>query len=136
MKRKRIVLIEDDDDTRAMMEAVLEADGYEVRASADAFGDIKHARADLVILDLFLHGESTGWQQLDILTLDPGTRAIPVIICSGAIRSLESARAKLAELDVMVLEKPFDIEQLSSAVAAALGSGGRHVEPRLAARNG
>jgi CheY-like chemotaxis protein len=136
VKRKRVVLIEDDDDTRSTMEAVLAGEGYDVRASADAFGDIRHAKADLVILDLFLHGESSGWQQLDILTLDPATRAIPVIICSGAIRSLESARAKLAELDVTVLEKPFDIDQLSSAVSAALAAGPRHAEPRFVARSG
>ena len=128
MRRKRIVLIEDDDDTRAVMVAALEAEGYEVSASADAFGDIRHAKADAVILDLFLHGESAGWQQLDILTLDPATRAIPVIICSAAIASLGSARAKLAALDVAVLEKPFDLEQLSAAVSAAIESGPRHAE--------
>jgi CheY-like chemotaxis protein len=126
--RKRIVLIEDDDDTRTVMTAALEADGYEVRASADAFGDIRHAHADLVILDLFLHGESAGWQQLDILTLDPLTRGIPVIICSAAIASLGFARTKLATLDVAVLEKPFDLEQLSAAVAAAIAAGRRRPE--------
>ena len=99
-----------------------------MQASADAFGDIRHAKADLVILDLFLHGETTGWQQLEILTLDPATRGIPVIICSAARGSLEHARAKLAALDVAVLEKPFDLEQLEAAVAAALGSGPRRPE--------
>jgi CheY-like chemotaxis protein len=81
-----------------------------------------------VILDLFLHGENVGWQQLDILTLDPATRGIPVIICSAAIATLESARSKLAALDVAVLEKPFDIEELSAAVAAALASAPRRPE--------
>lgn len=128
MKRKRVVLIEDDDDTRVAMVAALSAEGYDVRASADAFGDIKHANADVVILDLFLHGESSGWQQLDILTLDPATRSIPVIICSAAIGSLGSARQKLAALDVAVLEKPFDIDQLGAAVSAALASAPRRVE--------
>lgn len=128
MSTKRIVLIEDDADTRTTMVAMLEASGYEVKASADAFGDIKHANADLVILDLFLHGESTGWEQLDILTLDPATRGIPVIICSAAIASLGSARAKLAAFDVAVLEKPFDLEQLQAAVTAALESGPRRPE--------
>jgi CheY-like chemotaxis protein len=123
---KRIVLIEDDADTRTTMVAALEASGS--KASADAFGDIKHANADLVILDLFLHGESTGWQQLDILTLDPATRGIPVIICSAAITSLGSARATLAASDVAVLEKPFDLEQLQAAVTAALESGPRRPE--------
>jgi CheY-like chemotaxis protein len=126
--RKRIVLIEDDDDTRTVMTAALEADGYDVQASADAFGDLRHAHADLVILDLFLHGESAGWQQLDILTLDPLTRGIPVIICSAAIASLGFARTKLAALDVAVLEKPFDLEQLGAAVSAALAAGRRRPE--------
>ena len=132
MSRKRIVLIEDDDDTRAVMTSALEADGYVVQASADAFGDIRHAKPDLVILDLFLHGESSGWQQLDILTLDPATRGIPVIICSAAIASLGSARPKLAALDVTVLEKPFDLEELAAAVTAALESGRRRPEVRAA----
>jgi CheY-like chemotaxis protein len=113
------------------MVAALEADGYEVQASADAFGDVRHANADLVILDLFLHGDSAGWQQLDILTLDPATRGIPVIICSAAIASLGFARAQLATLDVAVLEKPFDLEQLSAAVSAAIAAGQRRPEPSL-----
>jgi CheY-like chemotaxis protein len=132
VSQKRIVLIEDDDDTRAVMASALESDGYLVHASADAFGDIRHAKPDLVILDLFLHGESTGWQQLDILTLDPATRGIPVIICSAAIASLGFAREKLAALDVAVLEKPFDLEELSAAVAAAIESGKRRPEVPLA----
>lgn len=131
MTRKRVVLIEDDDDTRAAMTAALEADGHEVLASADAFGDIRHARADLVILDLFLHGETAGWQQLDILTLDPATREIPVIICSAAIASLSDARPKLVSLDVTVIEKPFDLEQFSAAVGAAIASRRRHPETAL-----
>jgi CheY-like chemotaxis protein len=110
------------------MVAALEAEGYLVQASADAFGDIRHPRADLVILDLFLHGDAAGWQQLDVLTLDPATRGIPVIVCSAAIASLGEARTKLAMLDVAVLEKPFDLEQLSAAVAAALTSGRRQAE--------
>jgi CheY-like chemotaxis protein len=110
------------------MTVALEAHGYEVRASADAFGDIKHAKADVVILDLFLHGETSGWQQLDILTLDPATRGIPVIICSAAIASLGSAREKLALLDVDVLEKPFDLEQLTASVESAIASAPRKPE--------
>ena len=129
--KKRIVLIEDDEDTRTTMTAALEADGYAVDASADAFPDIRHSGADLVILDLFLHGESAGWRQLDVLTIDPLTREIPVIISSAAIASLGFARSKLALLDVAVLEKPFDLEQLSAAVIAALASAPRMPEIAL-----
>jgi CheY-like chemotaxis protein len=113
------------------MAAALEADGYEVIATADAFADIKHARADLIILDLFLHGESKGWQQLDILTLDPATRSVPVIICSAAIASLGFAREKLVSLDVTVLEKPFDLDRLNAMVVSSLASAPRRPEIRL-----
>jgi CheY-like chemotaxis protein len=110
------------------MTAALEADGHAVQGSADAFLDIRHSRADLVILDLLLHGESAGWRQLDILTIDPLTRHIPVIICSAALGSLALARQKLAMLDVTVLEKPFDLEQLGAAVGDALASAPRRPE--------
>ena len=81
-----------------------------------------------MILDLFLHGASAGWEQLDVLTLDPATRGIPVIICTAAIASLASHRDKLARLDVAVLEKPFDLEQLTAAVESALASAPRQPE--------
>jgi CheY-like chemotaxis protein len=114
------------------MKVALEAHGYDVQASADAFGDIKHAKADVVILDVFLHGESSGWQQLDILTFDPATRGLPVIICSAAIASLGEAREKLAALDVSVLEKPFDLEELTAAVESAIASAPRRARGRSA----
>ena len=81
-----------------------------------------------MILDLFLHGETVGWEQLDILTMDPATRGLPVIICSAAIASLAAHRDKLTRLDVTVLEKPFDLEQLSAAVESALASAPRTPE--------
>ena len=81
-----------------------------------------------MILDLFFHGETAGWEQLDILTLDPATRAIPVIICSAAMSSLASHREKLSRLDVAVLEKPFDLEQLTACVESALASAPRRPE--------
>ena len=132
MKRRRVVVIEDDDDTRYTIAAALEGEGYVVNASADAFGDIRHSGADLVLLDLFLHGESSGWIQLDILTHDPLTRDIPVIICSAALASLAFAREKLAMLDVAVLEKPFNLEQLIAAASAAIASAPRRPEIALA----
>ncbi len=98
------------------MPSALEADGYLVDASADAFGDIRRARPDIVILDLFIRGETSGWQQLDILTMDPATRGIPFILCLAAIASLEHARPKIAALDVRVLEKPFELSELEATV--------------------
>ena len=58
---RRILVIEDDADTREAMTAALEAAGYRVTASAELFGNVKKLAPDLVILDLFLHGAPHGW---------------------------------------------------------------------------
>ena len=119
---RRILVIEDDEDTREVMVAALEAADYLVTASAEAFGNFKKLTPDLVILDLFLHGEAHGWEQLDILTLDPATRRIPVILCTAGLASLAAHQAKLLAMDVHVLEKPFDLGSLEAIVAMALAA--------------
>jgi CheY-like chemotaxis protein len=118
--RRRILVIEDDGDTREVMTAALEAAGYAVTATAEAFGNIKKLAPDLVILDLFLHGEAHGWEQLDILTLDPKTRGIPVILCTAGRNSLEAHRPKLLAMDLHVLEKPFDLDVFLRAIERLL----------------
>ena len=126
---RRILVIEDDADTREAMTAALEAAGYRVTASAEPFGNVKKLAPDLVILDLFLHGAAHGWEQLDILTLDPATRGIPVIICTAGRASLASHRPKLLAMDVHVLEKPFDLASLEAIVKMALRAAPRRPEP-------
>lgn len=125
---RHILVIEDDADTREVMTAALESAGYRVTAMAEAFGNVKKLAPDLVILDLFLHGEAHGWEQLDILTLDPKTRRIPVILCTAGLNSLAAHRAKLLAMDVHVLEKPFDLAGLEAIVTMAL-SAPRQPEP-------
>lgn len=125
---RRILVIEDDEDTREVMTAALEAAGYVVTATAEAFGNIKKLAPDLIILDLFLRGEAHGWAQLDVLTLDPRTRPIPVILCTAGLASLAAHRAKLLAMDVHVLEKPFDLGTLEAIVTMALAVP-RHPEP-------
>lgn len=126
---RRILVIEDDEDTRAVMTAALEGVGYRVTATAEAFGNIRKLAPDLIILDLFLHGDAHGWAQLDILTLDPATRRIPVILCTAGLASLEAHRPKLLAMDVHVLEKPFDLVSLEAIVAMALAAAPRQPEP-------
>lgn len=126
---RRILVIEDDADTRAVMAAALESAGYAVTATEEPFVNVKKLAPDLVILDLFLHGEAHGWEQLDILTLDPSTRGIPVVLCTAGLASLAAHRAKLLAMDVHVLEKPFDLGALEAIVAMALAAAPRQPEP-------
>src|SRR5438093_809056 len=112
----RIVLINDDTIFLTLMEELLEGmERYQVstcRQWEDAYHFVKHARPDLVILDIVFGGEERGWKILELLTLDPSTRPIPVIVCSAAVRSLQDHEPLLHRYGIGVLPKPFDLDAL------------------------
>lgn len=86
MKRK-ILLVEDDPMTRISLRRLLAAKGYSVLESCSGSEGLRIARSskpDLVIADWVL---GTGLQGVDLcvrLKRDPGTRAIPILIVTGA----------------------------------------------------
>ena len=127
--RPRIVLINDDDAFLDLMEVLLEEDGrYEVvtcRQWEQAHAFVKEQRPDLVVLDVVVGpGEERGWTILSMLTLDPATLPIPLIVCSAAIDSLRDHQEFLDEHDIRVLHKPFDLERLQAAIEDLLAARG------------
>ena len=117
------------DDDRMMLSIIsetLEMEGYEVHTHQrwdDAHHVVRQVHPDLVMLDLRMGGSETGWKVLDQLALDPETRGIPVILCSGATASLDARRpALLPECGVYVLSKPFDLDVLVGTVEGALAA--------------
>jgi len=125
----RIAVINDDTPFLDLMHQLLqETEGYEVVTRKEwdgAYDFVKEQRPDLVILDIRIGGEERGWQILQMLTLDPQTLPIPVIVCSAAIVDLHAHQQLLEKYRVRVLPKPFDLDDLLTAVATALGDGAR-----------
>jgi CheY-like chemotaxis protein len=128
-ERPLIALINDDTVFLTLMHDLLEeAEGYKVmycKESDGAYQFAKEHRPELVILDIRMGGEEAGWNILELLTLDPETRPIPVIVCSAAIRQLQDNAALLQLYGVEVLPKPFDLDALLEKVRAALALGHR-----------
>ncbi|MBV9359527.1 MAG: response regulator, partial [Chloroflexi bacterium] len=81
--RKRIAVVNDDTAFLDLMYDLLEdLEGYEVlicRESDEVYGFVKREQPDLVILDIVMGREEAGWRVLNLLTLDPATRPIPVL---------------------------------------------------------
>jgi DNA-binding response OmpR family regulator len=123
-RRQQIAVINDDTHYLQLMHDLLEEEeGYTVticKEADDAYDFVKRTRPDLVILDIRVGHEESGWLILNLLTLDPATRPIPVIICSAAISSLQEHEELLQKYDCDVLPKPFDLDTLLEKVAAAL----------------
>jgi CheY-like chemotaxis protein len=128
MEKTRIFIADDDSIFLGLMKELLDDDGYTatiLHIKSEAFEEIKAAQPDLVILDIVMHQPYGGWKLLDMLTLDPQTTAIPVIVCSADSRSLHERADNLRAMGCLAIEKPFDLEVMLSTVYEALNLGER-----------
>lgn len=114
-----ILLVEDDEGTRAMFETALIGAGYTVHAAGTGAGALTRLRSesfDLVVLDLMLPG-ITGPEVLDAMRHGPATAQVPVIVVTGATLG----QRELGNLSVVtMLRKPVDPDVLVDAVYLAL----------------
>jgi DNA-binding response OmpR family regulator len=105
----RILVVEDQDSIRRMIEALVSARGYAVTAvgtGAKALDVAMTTPPEVVLLDLNLPGQYDGFEVCRRLRADPSTRSVPVIIIS-ALDDAES-RAKAAEAGATAYyTKPF-----------------------------
>ena len=117
------MVVDDTPDFLALVAMLLENEDYKVfmrSTGGGTFEQIKRRQPDLVILDLMLP-DVDGWDILVQLKADQATRQIPVIICSAAIDRVRSQRTKLAAMNVGILEKPFELDELLGKVERAIG---------------
>ena len=122
--RGRLALINDDTVFLGLMHELLQdEEGYEVlicREWDNAYQFVKDHSPNLVILDIRIGGEERGWTILNLLTLDPATRPIPVVVCSAAIQSLHEHQEWLDRFGVRALPKPFDLDMLLDTISSML----------------
>lgn len=74
----------------------------------------------MIILDYIFGTEKLGWQLLQKLKMRRSTSAIPVIVCTAATRDVMAIEGYLAAKNVLLVRKPFDIDDLLNAVSRAL----------------
>jgi two-component system, NtrC family, nitrogen regulation response regulator NtrX len=123
MANGHVVVVEDDPDTLEMLTMLLEMSGYRVdlfQHGRTAFDGIRAVRPDVVILDLWLEHRKAGEVVLGLLSLDPVTQTIPVIICSAHIPQIRDYVSELRRRGHTVVEKPFEAHLLLAHVAKAV----------------
>jgi DNA-binding response OmpR family regulator len=124
----RVMVINDTQEILELFRAILVDEGYEVTLHAfgiNEMAEIKRIMPDLVILDFVIGQEGQGWQLLQKLKMDRATSAIPVVVCSGAVRQLRELDGWLGEKGISTVLKPFDIDDLLIAVQKRLRSASR-----------
>lgn len=120
-----IVLLGNDSASLAALHALSATAGYRPlrcrpQEVTDAHAEVKCARADLVILDLWAARGEDGWAFLRRLWADIDTTHIPAIIVTGEADSVPMDGDVLWTLHCQVLRKPLDAAALLRTIAAAL----------------
>ena len=120
----RILIIDDDDLTRAILRVWLQEAGYDVSDTSsgdEALNVLQQESIDLVITDMMMPAKDGLQTILEIRRLPQRFKIIA--ISSGgptnSSRLLETAKRFGA---ISTLAKPFSAEQLAETVAAALSS--------------
>jgi len=118
-QKQNILVVEDNENTRRLLETILRSAGYEVTPAPDAEEGLRilhgDAQVDLVLLDLFLPG-ADGIQFLRSRAEMEADRQPPVIVVS-ATEDMDTLRPQLRELGAkMALRKPFDVQELLDGV--------------------
>ncbi len=115
---KRVLVVDDNPDLQELIGTALKREGYEVLSALDAAEGLRllsEAGADLVLLDVMMP-RMDGLEMLSqVRAHDKNLRVIMVTAMSTPATAISAMREQACDF----LAKPFDIEELLSAVASA-----------------
>jgi CheY-like chemotaxis protein len=120
---KSILIVDDDPASLMLVEAVLEAEGYETRKArspGEALEILKTWGADVILLDIQLHGLDNGLEFARRLKANLATRDATIIAFTAYGESWTEAETLAAGCDGF-LEKPITAPMLAEAVRKANG---------------
>jgi adenylate cyclase len=133
--KKKILVVEDDDNLRELVKSRLEGEGFEVVAAADGFQALARAREAepaLVILDLMIP-KMDGYTVCRLFK-SSGMAHIPVIMFTARSSPDDVRRGLDTGADAYVC-KPFESSVLLSKVTELLKAGGPAAGPNLEPQN-
>lgn len=120
-QKKRILLIEDEEDIAALIKLQAENSGYKLHVEVDGINGyraIEREKPDLVILDIMLPGQN-GFDVCRKMKSNPELKGIPVIILTAKSEELDMVLGlELGADDYMA--KPFSPKVLFSRIKAVM----------------
>ncbi|TMK79965.1 MAG: response regulator transcription factor [Actinobacteria bacterium] len=125
--KPRLLVVDDDEDIRALLRLILERAGYEVDEQPDGRSALRAfhtGRHDLVILDVTMP-DLDGWEILDRIR---DLSEVPVLMLTARDSEVDRVRGLRAGADDYVA-KPFDRDELLARVEVLLRRAPREEEP-------
>jgi CheY-like chemotaxis protein len=118
---KSVLIVEDDPATQQLLVALMRRDGLAATVAtngADAMQKLDGSGYDVIILDLMM--PAVGGREV-IQYLSRNDRAEKVIVCTAAGPRMTAEIDQSPHVSAVV-RKPFDIDELTRAVAAIVGT--------------
>lgn len=122
----RILLIEDEPDTRELVRLTLELDGHEVVEAGTAEDGIARARTalpDLILMDLSLGGQFDGLEATKRLRADHAFDSVPIVALTAHAMQGDRERSLAAGCDQHWTKPILDLSAFRAEVARAAESG-------------
>jgi CheY-like chemotaxis protein len=113
-KEPRVLLVEDDEATRAMMRSILRGDGWQVFEAENgrvALESIDEAAPHLILLDLMMP-EMDGFEFLEALRHQPARQGTPVVVVTAADLSAEDHRRLNGGVEYVLQKSGLNRDQL------------------------
>jgi CheY-like chemotaxis protein len=110
-----IMIVEDDRDTREMLERFLQLEGFDVRTAANGQIALEALQADsalcVILLDLMMP-VMNGWQFRQAQVMDPKLSQIPVVVVTAA-----GSRDDIPSIEADGwVSKPVDFDRLLATI--------------------
>ncbi|MBU1999126.1 MAG: response regulator [Candidatus Omnitrophica bacterium] len=120
--KKKILIVDDEEDILSMIKMRLEANNYEVITACDGNSGFDMARTEnvnLIILDLTLPGMD-GYQVCRLLKFDEKFKDIPIIMLTARGQQEDKQWGLKVKVD-FYMTKPFEAKELLAKVKELLG---------------
>ena len=121
MEQKKILIVEDEADTREALGRYLERKGYQVflaKEGEEAYGMARNVVPDLILTDVIMP-QSDGNQLIKKIRESTFGKKIPIIVLTGR-KNMKDYFDSLEINDFLV--KPFSTEQISASIERVLAS--------------
>lgn len=116
-----ILIVDDEEDIRALIQGILEDEGYKTREAAHAKGayaQIEKGAPDLIVLDIWLQGSDQDGMQI-LSKVKENHPYLPVLMISGH-GTIETAVNAIKQGAYDFIEKPFKADRLLLMIQRAL----------------
>lgn len=117
MSKKRVLIVDDEEDTLKLLKIIVELSGYEAYITLNSLEALTMAQVeqpDVILLDVMMP-KLDGFQLCKMIRAHPKTRELPVIFVT-AYDAMDIEKRRVESGGDMILPKPVGMDTLTEAI--------------------